>query len=96
MPPKAKKLAPSPTGEKSKRKKKGPSTDKAKAIIDLRDKLIAQGKDPEIVGMACKGMYKCDKTIDEPCLDGILAKLHDIEAGKTGGGSRKRRRSRSR
>lgn len=80
------------------KKKKGPSSDKAKKIIELRDALIAEGKDAETVGLACKGMYKCDKLADDKCLDGILAKLKAI---KTGGGARRSRsklktRSRSR
>lgn len=82
-----------PPRAKSPRKKKGPSTEKAKSIISLRDSLIADGKDPEKVGMACKGMYKCDKEADEACLDGIMKKLETI---KTGGGSSHRRRSRAR
>lgn len=81
------------------RKKKGPSTDKAKQIIELRDSLLAKGLDAEKVGMACKGMYKCDKLADDKCLDKILANLSKIE--KSGGGvkrakSRSRARSRSR
>jgi hypothetical protein len=81
----------------SKKAKKGPSTDKAKAIIKLRDELIAEGKDPEVVGLACKGMYKCDKTVDENCLDGIKKKLDAIKKGGCGcvGGARARARSRS-
>ena len=72
------------------KKKKGPSSEKAKKIIELRDKLIAEGKNAETVGLACKGMYKCDKTVDVKCLDGILAKLKGI---KEGGAHRSRSKS---
>jgi len=75
------------------KKKKGPSTQKANKIVALRDELIAQGKDAEKVGLACKGMYKCDKLADDKCLDGILAKLDAI---KKGGRARSRSRSKSR
>ena len=77
------------------KKKKGPSTDKAKKIIELRDSLIAKGIDAEKIGMACKGMYKCDKTVDEKCLDKITVNLEKIQ--KAGGGSRRAKsKSRSR
>lgn len=76
------------------KKKKGPSSDKAKKIIELRDALIAKGLDVEKVGLACKGMYRCDKLADDKCLDGILAKLSKIKDG--GGFHRAKSRSRSR
>jgi hypothetical protein len=96
MPPKAKakdesKKASSAKSDASKRKKKGPSNPKAVQIIELRDSLIAQGMDAEKVGMACKGMYRCDKLADEACLDGILEKLNAV---KQGGGKRRRSKSR--
>ncbi len=78
------------------RNKKGPSTDKAKKIIELRDKLIAEGKDAEKVGLACKGMYKCDKLADDKCLDGILAKLDAVKKGGASRRARSKGRSRSR
>ena len=71
---------------KRKRPKKGPNEEKSKAILSLRDELIAQGKDAEQVGQACMGMYRCDKQKDEKCLDGIMSKLNTI---KMGGGRRK-------
>jgi hypothetical protein len=100
MPPKksAKTTATSPARSKSRRKKKGPSQEKSKKIIELRDKLL-ESVDPtdtekrEAIGMACKGMYKCDKEVDEKCLDGILAKLTKL---KTGGARKSRSKSRSR
>ena len=61
------------------KKKKGPSTAKGKEIISLRDSLIKEGKEAEKVGLACKGMYKCDKTEDTKCLDGILKNLDKIK-----------------
>ena len=83
------------------KKKKGPSSDKAKKIIDTRDTLIAKGLNAETVGKACKGMYRCDKLADDKCLDDILAKLTEI--GKLAklteikkGGSSRRAKSRSR
>jgi hypothetical protein len=83
------------------RKKKGPTTETAKAIIVLRDKLIADGNDSEAVGAACKGMYKCDKLADKKCLDGIMEKLKAFKkggalGGKVGGRTRSRSRSSSR
>jgi hypothetical protein len=93
-----KKRATSASNKRAKSKtrvKKGPSTDKAKAIIELRDALIAKGVDAETVGLSCKGMFKCDKEVDEACLDGIMAKLQALE--KSGGGKKRRpRKSRSR
>lgn len=93
-----KKRATSASNKRAKSKtrvKKGPSTDKAKAIIELRDALIAKGVDAETVGLSCKGMFKCDKEVDEACLDGIMAKLQALE--KSGGGKKRRpRESRSR
>ena len=50
----------------------------AKEIIALRDSLIAKGKDPEKVGLACKGMYKCDKLADKDCLTKILGNLKKL------------------
>jgi hypothetical protein len=78
--------------------KKGPSSDKAKKILALRDQLIAKGLDAEKVGLACKGMYRCDKLADDKCLSGILAKLEAIQkkGGAVGGKARARSRSRSR
>lgn len=73
-------------------KKKGPTSLKAKKIVELRDSLIAKGLDPEKVGLACKGMFRCDKLVDDKCLDEILAKLNKIKEG----GGHKRTRSRSR
>ncbi len=71
------------------KKKKGPSSDLAKKIVELRDSIIAKDeKNREAAGMACKGMYKCDKLADDKCLNGILKKL---EAIKKGGGSRRSR-----
>jgi hypothetical protein len=83
------------------RKKKGPSTVAAKAIIVLRDELIAAGNDSEAVGAACKGMYKCDKLADKKCLDDIMEKLKAFKkggalGGKVGGRTRSRSRSSSR
>ena len=80
----------SSSGFKRKRPKKGPNEEKSKAILALRDELIAKGKDAEQVGQACMGMYRCDKQKDEKCLDGIMNKLNTI---KTGGGRRKRSKS---
>ena len=98
MPPKkaVKTAAASPS--KGKKKKKGPTQEKAKKIIELRDKLL-ESVDPsdtekrEAIGQACKGMYRCDKDVDEKCLDGILAKLSKF---KVGGARRARSKSRSR
>ncbi len=101
MPPKksVKTTSTAPARSKSKRKKKGPKQEKAKKIIELRDTILAS-IDPsdtekrEAVGMACKGMYKCDKEVDEKCLDGILSKLTKLKSG--GGKSRSRSSSRTR
>jgi len=99
MPPKKASPAASPTRSSSKkpRKKKGPSTDKAKQIITLRDSLLAKAStdDEKLnIGMACQGMYKCDKAVDDQCLDGILAKLNKLKKG--GGKRRSRSKSKSR
>ena len=85
----------------SQKKKKGPKQETAKRIIALRDKLIAAGNDPEKVGLACKGMYRCDKEVDAACLNRILASLEAMQAGdkkpkKKGGAARSKSRSRSR
>lgn len=90
----------------SARKKKGPSSAKAKAIIALRDELIKSGMSAEVVGPECKGMYRCDKLADDKCLDGILAKLKKLQdsqgksgkstKAKEGGRAKARARSRSR
>lgn len=77
---------------KKHKEKRGPKQEEAKAIIALRDKLIEEGKDAEKVGLACKGMYKCDKLADKKCLDKIMSNLQAIKKG----GSRSRSRSRSR
>ncbi len=92
----------SKTSERSsskKKYKKPPSTSKAKAILDQRDRLIERGLNPETVGLACKGLFGCDKKVDEKCLDGIKAKLDALEASHKQGGSAKRKprkRSKSR
>lgn len=68
------------------KKKKGPKSEKAQEIVKLRDSLISKGIDAEKVGLACKGMFKCDKLADAACLDKILSNLKAIE--KKGGRAR--------
>jgi hypothetical protein len=59
--PELKSNAASSVRSHSKRKKKPPSTTKAQAILAQRDALIAKGLNPDTVGLACKGLFGCDK-----------------------------------
>ncbi len=85
-----------------KQRKRSPSkADKDEKIIAIK-KLRDSIADKEAAGQACKGMYKCHKTADKKCLDGIVSKLNKLKE-KSGGGygkkrssSKRRGRSRSR
>jgi hypothetical protein len=79
---------------KSLKKKKPPTQDLSKEILALRDKLIADGHESKEVHEACQGLYKCDKTVDQKCLDGIMKKLKAFDKKKVGG-ARKVRKTRS-
>lgn len=62
------------------------------SLIARRDKLLETADTEEKklnVHMALKGMYKCAKEKDQPCLDGLSENLKKL-------GGRPRRRSRSR
>jgi hypothetical protein len=63
------------------------------AIKQLRDSIA----DKEKAGEACAGMYRCQKTADKKCLEGIKTKLLKLKASAaTGGGKKKRTKSKSR
>lgn len=60
--------------------KKNKNNSHAEPILKLRNTLL--DKHPEAaedIHAACKGMYKCAKTDDDPCLKRITKALHDLQ-----------------
>jgi hypothetical protein len=81
-----------------KRKKKVSKDAKVIEILAIRDELKQNPAIAEAADMACKGMYRCSKLVDEPCLTRIkkdLLALKGEKPTKKKGGGRARSRSRS-
>lgn len=68
-----------------KRKKKESNDPLVKEIISLRDSFGKSPEEKEAAGMACKGMYKCSKLADRPCLDRIINSLKQLHLSKGNG-----------